>query len=179
MKNQQIISKFAKKGMATAAVLMAALLFSLPFQAIGAASPAVNDSLAAIEQANFRYIVSSTQHFGDEPDFLFGTYRGEDHDFTFDAPGVNQNRRAVLMLQTRQVSHDLNVIRINGVNITGALRQHGEGDEWFAQIGEIPSGVLQATGNVLRIIARNSDGGAGGNLDDFLIDNVVVMYQQP
>src|SRR5262245_55192147 len=175
MSKQRIISQFLKKTMAKEAVFMVAMLMAFPLQVIGSAAPAAANELVASDEAKFVYITSSVQHFGDEPDFLTGTFRGDDHEFTFDAPGVNPNLRAVLMLQTRNVGHDLNVIRINNVNITGALVKHGDGSEWFAQLGEIPSGTLKATGNVLKIIARNSDGNAGGNLDDFNIDNVVVL----
>ena len=178
MSKQQIISQLVKKTVNKAAIFTIALLMAFPLQIIGAAAPAEANELFASDEAKFVYITSSVQHFGDEPDFLTGTFRGDDHEFTFDAPGVNPNLRAVLMLQTRSVSHDLNVIRINGVNITGALVKHAESNEWFAQFGEIPSGTLKATGNVLKIISRNSNGEAGGNLDDFNIDNVVVLYRQ-
>ncbi len=178
MSKQQMISQFVKTTVNKAAFFMTALLMAFPLQVIGNASPATTNALVASDEARFVYITSSVQHFGDDPDFLTGTFRGDDHEFTFDAPGVNPNLRAVLMLQTRNVGHDLNVIRINGVNITGALVKHEHGSEWFAQVGEIPSGTLKATGNVLKIIARNSDGNAGGNLDDFNIDNVVVLYRQ-
>jgi len=178
MFKQQTISQFVKRAVSKAALFMTTLLMAFPLQVIGAASSAAANEIAASDEAKFVYITSSVQHFGDEPDFLTGTFRGDDHEFTFDAPGVNPNLRAILMLQTRNVGHDLNVIRINGVNITGALVKHEDGGEWFAQLGEIPSGTLKATGNVLKIISRNSDGAAGGNLDDFNIDNVVALYRQ-
>lgn len=178
MSKQQMISQFVKKIVSKAAVFMTALLMAFPLQIVGSAAPAAANVLVASDEAKFVFITGSVQHFGDEPDFLTGTFRGDDHEFTFDAPGVNPNLRAVLMLQTRNVGSDLNVIRINGVNITGALVKHEDGNEWFAQLGEIPSGTLKATGNILKIISRNSDGNAGGNLDDFNIDNVVVLYRQ-
>ena len=31
--------------------------------------------------------------------------------------------------------------------------------------------------NVLRVEARNTSGGTGGDIDDFIIDNVVVQYK--
>ena len=178
MSKQQTISQFLKNNVSKAAVLVTALLMAFPLQIIGGAAPAAANALVASDEARFVYITSSVQHFGDEPGFLSGTFRGDDHEFTFDAPGVNPNLRAVLMLQTRNVGHDLNVIRINNVNITGALVKHEDGNEWFAQLGEIPSGTLKASGNVLKIISRNADGNAGGNLDDFNIDNVVGLYRQ-
>ena len=174
MSKNQVISQFAKKIVTKMAFIMTALLMAFPLQVIGNASPATLTS----DEAKFVFITSSVQHFGDEPGSLSGTFRGDDHEFTFDAPGVNPNLRAVLMLQTRGVNHDLNVIRINNVNVTGALVKHEDSNEWFAQLGEIPLGTLKATGNVLKIISRNTDGNAGGNLDDFNIDNVVVLYRQ-
>ena len=36
---------------------------------------------------------------------------------------------------------------------------------------------LKATGNVLRVEARTSDGGSAGDVDDFILDNVVIMYK--
>ena len=36
---------------------------------------------------------------------------------------------------------------------------------------------LRATGNVLHVESRNTSGGADGNIDDFMIDNVVIQYK--
>ena len=36
---------------------------------------------------------------------------------------------------------------------------------------------LKATGNVLGVEARRADGGSDGDVDDFILDNVVIMYK--
>ena len=153
-------------------IVMAALLLAM--QAIGGPVAA---AVAAVS-SNFVFVVSTPQHFGDQSGLFPGTvFRGEDHSFIFDAPGINTNRRAVLMLEARAVQH-ANVFQINGVNISGALQPRPEANDaqTFTEIADIPPGVLKATGNVLRVIARNINGQAGGALDDFVIDNVVLHY---
>ncbi len=158
-------AKLTTKGLAVA---MAALLLAMP--SIGGPVAA---AVAAVS-SNFVFIVSSAQHFGDEPGAFGGTFRGDDFDFIFDAPGINPNRRALLILEARGVGAP-NVFQINGVNIGGALQQR-DTNETFTEMADVPAGTLRATGNVLRVIARNTNGQAGGNLDDFVIDNVVLHY---
>ena len=48
---------------------------------------------------------------------------------------------------------------------------------WISEIRLIQKDLLKASGNTLYIEARNSAGNSGGNLDDFLIDNLVVFYK--
>jgi hypothetical protein len=38
---------------------------------------------------------------------------------------------------------------------------------------------LKATGNVLHVESRTSSGGSAGDIDDFIIDNVVIVYKSP
>ena len=40
-----------------------------------------------------------------------------------------------------------------------------------------PHHQLRATGNVLHVESRNSSGGGGDDIDDFIIDNVVILYK--
>ena len=40
-----------------------------------------------------------------------------------------------------------------------------------------PHHRLTATGNVLHVESRNSSGGGGDDIDDFIIDNVVILYK--
>jgi hypothetical protein len=153
-------------------VVAAALLLAMPI--IGRTAAA---AVAAVS-SNFVFIVSSPQHLGDQPGLFPGTtFRGADQDFIFDAPGVNPFRRAVLVLEARAVQHP-NVFQINGVTISGALQPRPEANDaqTFTEIADVPPGVLRANGNVLRVIARNINGQAGGALDDFVIDNVVLHY---
>jgi hypothetical protein len=136
--------------------------------------------MAAAQTANYVYIVAGNQHFGDDPGAFGGggTFRGDDFDYTFNAPGVDPSKRAVLMLWNLNVATHCNVVTINGTNISGALVAQSS-PEWATRIGEVPAGVLKATGNILHIAARNTSCTTGGNLDDFMIDNVVLLYQKP
>src|SRR5262249_19843890 len=136
--------------------------------------------MAAAQSANYVYIVAGNQHFGDDPAAFGGNgvFRGDDFDYTFNAPGVDPSKRAVLMLWNLNVDNHCNVVTINGTSISGALVAQVS-NEWATRIGEVPAGVLKATGNVLHIGARNTSCTVGGNLDDFMIDNVVLLYQKP
>jgi len=152
-------------------VVMAALLLAMP--TIG--GPVV--AVVAAVSSNFVFIIRERQHFGDEPGAHPGFFRGEDFSFPpFDAPGINPNRPAVLMLEARGVQNS-NVFRINGVTISRALQPHPEANEaqTFTEIANVPPGVLKAQGNVLRVIAVKD---AFGNLDDFVIENVVLHYNE-
>ena len=135
---------------------------------------------ATAQTANFVSIAVGNQHFGDDPGAFggSGTYRGDDYDYYFNAPGVDPNRSAILMLSSFDVATHCNVVKINGVSISGALVAQ-ESPEWASRIGYVPAGVLKATGNVLHIATRNVSCTTGGNLDDFLIYNVVLLYQKP
>ena len=68
-----------------------------------------------------------------------------------------------------------------GLGQNDLLNGGEDDDEWFTQIGEVPAGILNAPPltNTLRIAARNDAGGAGGDLDDFVVDNVVILYRMP
>ena len=53
-------------------------------------------------------------------------------------------------------------------------------DAWNGNILLIePHHQLKATGNVLHVESRNSRGQTGGDIDDFIIDNVVIVYKMP
>jgi len=176
MIKQQTLSKFGKKSVARFAMILATLSLALPLSVIGSASPASSAlALSALaEQANFRIIISSSVHLGDS-----GV--GDDHEVTFSAPGVDASKTAILLLRTRGVEFNKNVITINGVAIGNALvpRSAEHGAEFFSEIGIVPANTLTATNNKLYIGARNEDGGLSGNLDDFDVDNVVLVYKQP
>lgn len=161
-------------------MILGSLLLALPFPVNGGPSFSTSPSatIAIADTANFVYVINTRQHFGDQPDSLPGTYRGEDHEWNFNLPDIDPNKVAVLMLQTREVSHACNVFQINGVQIPEALRAHTNGEEYVTEIGEIPAGTLKANGNTLRIVARNDACGAGGNLDDFIVVNVIILYRQ-
>src|SRR6266481_3076370 len=134
---------------------------------------------------NFTVILFQRQHFGNEP----GTFNdiepnvpfaGSTKDFSFDCPGVNPSETAFLMFQSRDVDHQRNISQINGVDVFGGLPASPARDAWNGNILLIePHHQLRATGNVLHVESRNSSGTGGDDIDDFIIDNVVIVYKIP
>jgi hypothetical protein len=90
---------------------------------------------------------------------------------------VNPDEAAVLMFQSRDVDHSRNIITINGSNVSGGIPVSPSKDAWNGNVMLINVGILRTSGNELHIEARNSSGGGGGDIDDFILDNVVVMYK--
>jgi hypothetical protein len=165
MLKQTLTSQLGKKMTRRFSMILASLLLA---------------AATVVAGANLISINSSIKHFGDEPNSLGGqgTFVGDDFDYTFNAPGVNPNKAALLTLRAFGVSVDGNVVQINGHTITRALISHEvSGNEWFSEHVRVPAGVLKETGNVLRISARNASGGQGGNLDDFLVDDLMLIYE--
>src|SRR5690349_22651120 len=132
---------------------------------------------------DFTTILAQRQHFGDErstfndvePKVIFV---GPKKDFTFDCPNVNPNETAFLIFQSRDVDHQRNIFRVNKVDVSGGLPASPSRDSWNGNIMLIGSRhVLTATNNVLHVESRNEKGETGGDIDDFIIDNVVIMYK--
>ncbi len=132
---------------------------------------------------HFTVILFQRQHFGNEPgtfddiepDVLFA---GPAKDFSFDCPDVNSGETAFLMFQSRDVDHRRNVLQINGVDVFGGLPASPAREAWNGNILIVePRHRLQETGNVLHVESRDSSGGGGDGIDDFILDNVVIMYK--
>ena len=49
--------------------------------------------------------------------------------------------------------------------------------EFAADHVEVPGWMLKETGNELKISSRNIHGGLTGDIDDFVVDNVVLIYE--
>jgi hypothetical protein len=132
---------------------------------------------------NYTVVLFSRQHFGNEagvfndvePDVAFV---GRARDFPFNCPGINTTQAAVLLFQSRDVDHQRNIFRVNGVDVFGGLPASPARDAWNGNILLVERHhQLKATGNVLRVEARRADGGSTGDVDDFIIDNVVIVYK--
>ena len=134
---------------------------------------------------NFTVILFQRQHFGNQPRIFNDIepdvpFAGSTKDFAFDCPGINPSETAFLIFQSRDVDHRRNIFQINGVGVLGGLPASPARDAWNGNILLIePRHQLRATGNVLHVESRNSSGGPGDNIDDFIIDNVVIMYKIP
>jgi hypothetical protein len=132
--------------------------------------------------SDFTIIRSRKLHFGDEENYLKDVepdkdFTGDNLAMLFDCPGVDTSQRACLMFQSRDVDTQKNVFKVNGSNIDGGTPDSPSKDTWNGNIMIIEGRLLRATSNILRVVARNDDGGEGGDIDDFILDNIVVMYK--
>lgn len=132
---------------------------------------------------NFIIILFTRQHFGNQP----GTFNdieptvpfaGPAKDFSFDCPNVDPNETAFLTFQSRDVDHQRNVFQINGIDVFGGLPASPDRKTWNGNTLLVERHhKLRATGNVLHVESRHLSGGSGGDIDDFIIDNVVLVYK--
>jgi hypothetical protein len=134
---------------------------------------------------NFTVILFQRQHFGSEPDTFDDIepntpFAGPTRDFSFDCRGVDPSETAFLMFQSRDVDHQRNIFQINGVDVFGGLPVSPARDGWNGNILLIePHHQLRTTGNILHVESRNSGGAGDDDIDDFVIDNVVIVYKTP
>ncbi len=134
--------------------------------------------------ADYTVIIEVRHHFGDNPDALPGVFAGKNASFDFSCPGVDPSQPAVLMFETRDVDHGMNFISINRTGATpfeqpevfGGIPVSQSRDDWNANIMLVRRNVLREE-NVLRLGARDSQGSVLGQADDFVIDNVVLLYK--
>jgi hypothetical protein len=129
--------------------------------------------------SDFVVIVNVRQHYGNERG-VFGpelTFAGNNKDFTFDCPGIDTRAQGILLFQTRDVDNETNFFNVNGHDIPGGIPRSAARDDWNGNVAIVGGGWLQESGNVLQIGARDERGSLLGNLDDFLIDNIVLFYR--
>jgi hypothetical protein len=132
---------------------------------------------------NFTVILFQRQHFGNDPGSLDDIepdlpFAGAAKSFSFDCPEVNPGETALLLFQSRDVDHRGNILQINSVDVFGGVPVSPARDAWNANILLIePRHQLKATGNVLNVESRTSSGESTGDVDDFIIDNVVIAYK--
>src|SRR4029450_7330565 len=132
---------------------------------------------------SYTVVLFSRQHFGNqagafddvEPGVVFV---GGAKDFPFDCPGINAAEPAFLMFQSRDVDHQRNILRINGVDVFGGLPASPARDAWNGNILLVEAHhQLRAIGNVLHVESRNSRGESGDDIDDFILDNVLIVHK--
>jgi len=130
----------------------------------------------------YTVVLFSRQHVGNAPGIFDAeepgvVFVGAVKEISFDCPGIDAAETAVLLFQSRDVDHRRNVLRVNGVDVFGGLPVSPARDAWNGNILLIePHHRLRATDNILRVEARTSGGSATGDVDDFILDNVVLMY---
>jgi hypothetical protein len=140
---------------------------------------------------NFTVIFPSRQHFGNEanifqvPGAEGAPFVGKTKDFSFDCPGVNPNETAVLLFQSYDVEAENNIFQINGVDVFGGLPVGREGEQtgshrkngWVGNVVLVENRhQLRATGNAMHIESK-APPRAPGDIDDFILDNMVIMYK--
>jgi Right handed beta helix region len=132
---------------------------------------------------NFTVVQFQRQHFGNQPGSFNDIepdvpFVGAAKDFPFDCPNVNPDETAFLLFQSRDVNHARNIFQVNGVQVFGGLPVSPSRDTWNGNVLLIERHHrLRETGNVLHVESRNANGGVGGDIDDFIIDNVVIQYK--
>ena len=147
---------------------------------------------------DYTIIIRVRQRFGDdkseplEPQLETGApFVGASKEFAFATPNVDRSQDAILQFQSLGVSHRANVIQINGTGLFGGLSTSIEGvatefageftgnfvrQMWMTHSLLVQPGLLRAE-NTLRIESRDGEGGTGGNLDNFIIDNALIFYK--
>ena len=132
--------------------------------------------------SDFTIIIRELKGFGNEPGYLNGIepevdFVGPTDDFPFDCPNVNRREEAVLMFQSRDVDFSKNILTINGETVLGGIPVSPNKNTWNGNIMLIGSGILRESNNEIHIEARNKKGDGGGDIDDFILDNMVIMYK--
>ena len=93
-------------------------------------------------------------------------------------PDQSPAETAILLFQSRDVSHSRHILQINGTQVHGGLPVSPSRDTWNGNVLLVePRHQLRATGNILRVEARNTSGGTAGDIDDFIVNNIVVQYK--
>lgn len=129
--------------------------------------------------SDFAVVIDVRHHFGNEPGY-FGPnllFADKNKEFHFDCPTVDSRAWAVMMFQTRDVDNNQNHFSVNEHDIFGGIPISTRKDDWNANIALINPGWLKEADNLLRIGSRDSRGSLLGDTDDFLIDNLVVLYR--
>jgi len=131
--------------------------------------------------SDFTVVIGTRQGFGNEPAYLTGMepnvpFVGSTKTFAFSCPNVNPTETAILMFQSRDVNLTKNVLSVNGIDIPGGIPVSPSKDTWNGNVMLINAGVLRSS-NELLVGSRNAAGHVAGDLDDFILDNVVVMYK--
>lgn len=121
---------------------------------------------------------------------------GQSKDFRFSCPRVDPSQMAVLQFESLSVSAGLqyvfspsfsgkrNIIRINGTDIPGGITNapYVEAVEriwhfWKTHSLLVPAHVLRDAGNILHIESIKIPISGGTTFDNFIIDNVVVLFK--
>jgi hypothetical protein len=142
---------------------------------------------------DFTVIIAVRQRFGDDTPELSETpveqeapFVGQAKDFPFSCPNVAVRQLAVLQFQSLGVTAlrdfglaHVNILRINGVDIPGGITRGpaaGKIPLWTTHSVLIPENTLREQ-NTLHIESVPVPLAHESTLDNFIIDNVVVLFK--
>lgn len=133
---------------------------------------------------DFTVIIPIRQHFGDQQGYFDDVepnvpFAGDYKFFYFDCPDVGRGGPALLMFQSRDVDHANNRFYINGRDIYGGIPVSPNKNAWNGNV-MLYSELLVEKDNYMLIQSRDANGqpeGEGGGIDDFIIDNMVILYK--
>ena len=120
---------------------------------------------------------ANAMHIGNAPERHNHEFFGPDHSLRFDAPNVDLSQGAVLTFEVADLRTQRH-IELNGTLLPDEpdIRNAGY-DTWDTIFIVIARGVLRPTGNELRIVSLNQEGGTTGEVDDILFRNIAVLYR--
>lgn len=122
------------------------------------------------DKAGFVMLIKSAVKLGDQAAGAVNDYVVQ-----FDLKSdVRPNRWSFLQFETRGVGYSHNTVYINDEKV-GELYPYG-GKDWRGSSMCVMETAVTNGINTFKVEARNKTGGITGNLDDFRIRNVVLMY---
>jgi hypothetical protein len=162
-------------------ITLASMLLAASFPVNGGTSLAKPTSATLAAGSDFVYVFGSGgggDHFGDESGSMPGVFRGSERTYTFTLPGVDPSEEGQVILSTFAVDVTCNRFEINGTQIP-VFRNHNDERVWETDTFRIPTNLLRAGANANRLTIRalNTSCNNGGNLDDFVVANIVVHYK--
>lgn len=122
-------------------------------------------------------IRAEAMHIGNSPPSHAYEFFGPDHSVRFDAPNVDLSQGAVLTFEVADI-RTLRHMELNGRLLPDEPDiRNTRFDTWDTIFIVIDRGVLRSTGNELRIVSLDEDGGTTGDVDDILFRNLAVLYR--
>lgn len=149
---------------------------------------------------DFTVVINVRQRFGDnkgdsERLEAQAPFQGLQRDYEFVCPKVDSSQTAVLLFQTMGVDLNINILQVNGQRVFGGIPVGGSDRDHLTRVdhtGNVPPSTLDLSrsvwnanvmlitprvlreSNVLHIESVPND---DGNADDFIVDNVVVLFK--
>ncbi|MGH2354240.1 MAG: M64 family metallopeptidase [Chloroflexota bacterium] len=136
------------------------------------------------KRMDFTVITPTMHQFGNQNTSLPGVYVGREKEWTFDCPGIDAGQHAVLVFQSRHARAFSNWLSINDVTVPGVVPMNTtDPDAWNSNVLLVNPNTLRSGGNVLRIKAATEQLSVPPgqpprtSIDEFVVDNVVLMYK--